>query len=94
MNEYSMPRYFQNMEKIGDAAFAYDAENEKVLKDAEAEIARRIEEVLESGKTTEALNESGQLSAMQRISKLVDEGTWRPLNSLLTPRTMPTALPI
>ena len=70
MNEYSMPRYFQNMEKIGDAAFAYDAENEKVLKDAEAEIARRIEEVLESGKATEALNESGQLSAMQRIIKL------------------------
>ncbi len=86
MNEYSMPRYFQNMEKIGDAAFAYDAENEKVLKDAEAEIARRIEEVLESGKTTEALNESGQLSAMQRISKLVDEGTWRPLNSLFNPQ--------
>ena len=70
MSKYSMPRYFQNMEKIGDEVFAYDAENEKILKDAEAEIARRIEEVLENGKSTEALNESGQLSAMQRISKV------------------------
>ena len=45
------------MEKIGDAAFAYDAENEKVLKDAEAEIARRIEEVLESGKATDYIDD-------------------------------------
>lgn len=86
MNEYSMPRYFKNMERIGEADFAYDGENEKILKDAEADFARKIQEVLESGKPTAALNESGQLCAMQRVEKLVDQGTWLPLNSLFNPQ--------
>lgn len=86
MNGYSMPRYFQNMKRIGEKDFAYDEENEQALKDAEAKFARSIQEVLENGKPTAALNESGQLCAMQRIEKLVDEGTWRPLNSLFNPQ--------
>lgn len=86
MNEYSMPRYFQNMEQIGEAEFARDEENEKLLKGAEADIARRITEILENGKPTVELNEKGQLCAMQRIEKLVDEGAWLPLNSLFNPQ--------
>ena len=86
MNEYSMPRYFQNMRRIGEADFAYDEANEKTLKDAEAEFAQRAREVLENGKPTEALNSAGQLSAMQRIEKLVDAGSWRPLNRLFNPQ--------
>lgn len=86
MNEYSMPRYFQNMEQIGEAAYVSDEENEKFFKDAEAAIAGRIAEILESGKPTTELNEKGQLCAMQRIEKLVDDGTWLPLNSLFNPQ--------
>ncbi|MCI8812300.1 MAG: glutaconyl-CoA decarboxylase subunit alpha, partial [Oscillibacter sp.] len=86
MNEYSMPRYFQNMRRIGEADFAYDEANAKTLKDAEAEFAQRAREVLENGKPTEALNSAGQLSAMQRIEKLVDAGSWRPLNRLFNPQ--------
>ena len=86
MNEYSMPRYFQHMDHIGEADFALDEENAGVLKQAEAAIAQRIGQVLEAGKPTADLNAAGQLTAMQRIEKLVDEGTWLPLNSLFNPQ--------
>ena len=86
MNEYSMPRYFQHMDHIGEADLALDEENAGVLKQAEAAIAQRIGQVLEAGKPTADLNAAGQLTAMQRIEKLVDEGTWLPLNSLFNPQ--------
>ena len=86
MNEYSMPRYFQHFPPIGEELFAVDEENAQALKAAEEEIARRVAAVLEAGKPTEALNASGQLCAMQRIEKLVDAGTWLPLNSLFNPQ--------
>ena len=86
MNEYSMPRYFQQMEKLGETLFERDAENEQSLKEAESAIADQIQTVLENGKPTTDLNASGQLSAMQRIERLVDEGSWLPLNSLYNPQ--------
>ena len=47
---------------------------------------KSIEKALAAGITTEEkLNERGQLSAMQRINALIDEGTWCPLNSLYNP---------
>jgi len=85
MNEYSMPRYFQNMESIGEEPAIRDEENEKILKDAESAIKEKIGEVLERGKATEELNAKGRLCAMQRIEKLVDKDTWLPLNSLFNP---------
>ena len=86
MNEYSMPRYFQHMEAVGESLFAVDEENAKILKEAEAAISTRIEEILDAGKPTADLNSAGQLCAMQRIEKLIDPGTWLPLNSLFNPR--------
>ncbi len=86
MNEYSMPHYFQHFPQIGEELFAVDEENAQALKAAEKEISRRIAAVLDAGKPTEALNTSGQLCAMQRIEKLIDAGTWLPLNSLFNPQ--------
>lgn len=86
MNEYSMPRYFQQMEKLGETLFEQDSENAQSLKDAEGAIADQIQTVLENGKPTADLNAAGQLSAMQRIELLVDEGSWLPLNSLYNPQ--------
>lgn len=85
MNEYSMPRYFQRMEKLGEALLERDEENARSLEEAESAIAERIREALESGKPTAELNAAGQLSAMQRIERLVDGGSWLPLNSLYNP---------
>ena len=85
MSNYSMPRYFQNMPQIGEPLYGPDPENEQELKAVEAEIKAAVEKVLAAGRSDESLNESGQMTAMQRILALVDEGCWYPLNSLYNP---------
>lgn len=85
MGYYSMWPYFQNMPVVGKELVNPNFENEDLLKSIEDEIHRMIEDALENGRSTESLNESGQLTAMQRIEELVDPGTWRPLNSLFNP---------
>ena len=84
MGFYSMPGYFQNMPVVGKAVRP-NPENAEELKAIEAEIDQRIAECLSNGKPDEAMNEKGQLTAMQRIALLVDEGTWCPLNTLYNP---------
>ena len=62
-----------------------DPENEQQLKATEAEFKELIEKILAAGRSDESLNSTGQLTAMQRIRALVDEGCWYPLNSLYNP---------
>lgn len=85
MGKYAMPRYFQNMPTVGQPSTLTDDANRAALQTAENAIAQKRQSILEGGKPTAALNEKGQLSAMQRIEKLVDEGTFLPLNSLFDP---------
>lgn len=84
MSNYSMPQYFQNMPQIGKNV-NIDEENEKLIFKVEDEIAEKINEIQQAGRSDESLNESGQLTALQRIAELIDEGTWYPLNSLYNP---------
>ncbi|MBO5565295.1 MAG: glutaconyl-CoA decarboxylase subunit alpha [Lachnospiraceae bacterium] len=84
MDLYSMPSYFQNMPVVGKPA-APKPENEQEIKAVEQEIHALIEEGRANGRDDESLNQSGQLTAMQRIAALVDEGTFCPLNSLFNP---------
>ena len=81
---YSMWPYFKEMPIIGKE-IKRDNENEETLKAVEDEIRTAIVEALESGRTTESLNKSGQLTAMQRVEALIDEGTWCPLNTIYNP---------
>ena len=85
MGLYSMPRYFQNMPELGKELRSENAENTAELKAVEQEIKDLIQTVENAGRSTESLNEAGQMTAMQRILTLVDDGTWRPLNSLYNP---------
>ena len=85
MNEYSMPRYFQTMPVIGEDLFMPDEANEAKLKAVEAEIEEIKNTALAAGRSDESLNESGQLTPMQRINALIDEGTWCPLDSIYNP---------
>ncbi len=82
---YSMPSYFQNMPTIGSPLDAPNVENEAELKKIEEELQKQMSDVLASGRSDESLNKAGQLTAMQRLNILVDEGTWFPLNSLYNP---------
>ena len=72
MSEYSMPSYFQTMPVIGKEVSHFSEENAAQIQEVEQVIHEIREAALEAGKSTEALNESGQWTAMQRIEELVD----------------------
>jgi glutaconyl-CoA decarboxylase len=84
-HEYSMPGYFQNIPIIGQAIKTTNDKNEAAIKAIEKEISDRIHEIINAGRTDESLNQSGQMTAMQRITALIDKGTWCPLNSQFNP---------
>ena len=73
MSEYSMPSYFQTMPVIGKEVAHFSEENAAQIQEVEQEIHEIREAALEAGKSTEALNESGQWTAMQRIEEVLDE---------------------
>lgn len=85
MNNYSMPKYFQNMPTLGKPLAAANNENIEALKAIEADIHEAIKTVQAEGRSDESLNESGQMTALQRIAALVDKGTWCPLNTIYNP---------
>ena len=86
MGQFSMPRYFQQLPQVGKPLKKEDAENIKEIKDVEAHIHELIQKAEEAGRDDASLNAAGQLTALQRLEKLVDKGTWRPLNSLFNPQ--------
>ncbi|WP_207652415.1 carboxyl transferase domain-containing protein [Desulfosporosinus sp. FKB] len=83
--EYSMHPYFKEMPALGKGLSRRIEQNAEELKTIEAEIAKEVERVKNSGKATEALNKKGELSAWQRIDYLVDPGTWCPLHTIYDP---------
>ncbi len=85
MGYFSMPGYFQNMPIVGKELVNPNQENKDSIKAVEKEIHDSVAAVLASGRDDESLNQSGQLTAMQRVNALIDEGTWCPLNSLFNP---------
>ena len=85
MGFFSMPGYFQNMPVVGKELVNENLENENEIKAVEKDIHDTIEAVHAAGRDDESLNQSGQLTALQRINALVDEGTFCPLNSLFNP---------
>lgn len=82
---YSMPSYFQNMPQLGTPLNAVNEENAKSLQDVETAYNAEVEAALSAGRSDESLNQSGQMTARQRLEILVDEGTWCPLDSLYNP---------
>ena len=85
MGFYSMPRYFEKMPQVGKPLKKANPENEEQLKKIEAEIHELIKAAQSAGRSDESLNASGQLTALQRVEKLVEPGTFRPLNSIFNP---------
>jgi glutaconyl-CoA decarboxylase len=85
INPYSMPNYFQNMPTVGSPVEDANESNKAALRAVEEELAALAAQIQAAGRSDESLNESGQLTAMQRVNALIDEGTWCPLNSLFNP---------
>lgn len=84
MGNYSMPGYFRQMPVL-NKPLRPNPENAAELKQAEAELDALAEAALAAGKPDADLNAKGQRTAMQRVSLLVDPGTWCPLNTLYNP---------
>ena len=85
MGFYSMPGYFQNMPQVGRPLKAANEENIRQILTIEQELQALAAESVEAGVPTEKLNAKGQMTAMQRLERLIDPGTWCPLNSLFNP---------
>jgi len=85
MGQYSMAGYFKNMPIVGKPLASINTENEDALKKVEEEYLALVDEAQAAGRSDESLNEAGQMTALQRIAALIDEGTWCPLNSLFNP---------
>lgn len=73
------------MPTLGKPLATANNENIEALKAIEADIHEAIKTVQAEGRTDESLNESGQMTALQRIAALVDKGTWCPLNTIYNP---------
>lgn len=82
---YSMPGYFKNMPVIGGGNHKINPENKAELETVEQQIAEEICRVTGLGRSDESLNAAGQMTAMQRVLALADDGTFCPLNSLYNP---------
>ena len=85
MGNYSMPGYFQQMPVIQGKKYHPAPDNEAELKAIEAELHKKVEEMLAAGTPDDKIHAKGQYTAMERINELVDEGSFLPLNSLYNP---------
>jgi len=85
-----MHPYFQNMPTFGkalsDKKKAKAEDNKASILEVEAKVAEELERVKNAGLPAEKIHSRGQLTIWDRIEKLVDPGTFRPLHILYNPK--------
>lgn len=84
-----MKNYFQNMipfgKSLSEKQMAATAEDARQIQEVESEVFLTKEKVGSAGISAEEMHKRGQLTAIERIEKLVDPGTFLPLNSIYDP---------
>ena len=85
MGNYSMPSYFQSMQVLKGSPVAPNADNAAELKKIEEDLHAKVSEMLSAGISDEKIHQKGQMTAMERVLALVDEGSFCPLNTLYNP---------
>lgn len=84
-----MKQYFEQMEVVGrelkKGEIKRSEDNIQAVKDIEAKIASRAEEIKNFGIPSEKVNSRGSMTVYQRIEYLVDKETWCPLHTLYNP---------
>jgi len=85
-----MRPYFEKMSTIGkplpDHARKSGEENVTLIREEEQKVTEAVQKVLDAGLPAEKLHKRGQLTGMERVDKLIDEGTWLPLTTLYDPK--------
>jgi glutaconyl-CoA decarboxylase len=84
-----MKPYFEEMESFGKelkkGRLKRAAASLETLKQAEAELDQKKNDVREVGLPTEKINQRGVMTIWQRLEYLVDEGSWTPLHTQYNP---------
>ena len=78
MGNYSMPGYFQAMPVLKGSHYHDDVNNVNELKQIESEIHAQAAKMLAAGVPDEKIHKKGQMTAMERVLALVDEGSFCP----------------
>ncbi len=85
-----MRPYFEKMTPMGkglsDGAKKRSADNVKAILEEEKKVAEAVQKVLDAGIPAAKIHKRGQLLAVERIEKLIDPGSFRPLTSLFNPK--------
>ena len=84
-HDYSMPRYFRYMHKIWTGDVPVNEANREELQGIENALHEQAQKLLDAGVPDAGIHKKGQMTAMERVHYLVDEGTFLPLNSLYNP---------
>ena len=82
---YALHPYWKEMPTIGKRLARELKKNIEEIKNAEAVVAIEVDRVKNNGKSTEKMNEKGEMTAWQRLEYLVDPGTWCPLHTIYDP---------
>ncbi len=84
-----MHSYFKQMpvmgKKVSEKAKARNEDNAKTVREEEAKVATATQKVLDAGIPAERIHKRGELTAVERLEKLLDPGTFLPINSLYDP---------
>jgi glutaconyl-CoA decarboxylase len=86
-----MHSYFKNMptmgKKLTDKARARTSENAQKVTEEEKKVAAAMQQVLQAGIPAEKIHKRGELTAMERLGKVLDPGTFLPINSIFDPQS-------
>ncbi|MBI5445204.1 MAG: glutaconyl-CoA decarboxylase subunit alpha [Deltaproteobacteria bacterium] len=84
-----MKPYFEKMQDVGqplsERQIAGSAESYGQIQEVEKGLAEAVDKVKKAGLPEQKINERGQLSVWQRLSYLLDPGTFCPLHTLYDP---------
>ena len=84
-----MKPYFEKMPELGralnDGQIKSAEDNVAQIKSLEAQLKRAAEKVKQAGFPEEKINARGQMTVWQRLSYLLDPGSWHPLHTLYNP---------
>ena len=61
------------------------ADNLAKIREVEQELEKEVSKKRLAGLPEKKINERGQLTVFQRLERLVDPGTWRPLHTIFNP---------
>ena len=84
-----MRPYFEKMAELGkplaESKIRDGESNLAKIRELESELEQEVEKKRSAGLPEKKINDRGQLTVYQRLERLLDPGSWRPLHSIFNP---------